>query len=184
MIEGYNATVFAYGQTSSGKTYTMEGYEYVSKGADRSPRLVIKGSEQHGLVQRSIEDVYSQLERRPQGKLIRTSISCSFIQIYSEKIFDLLNVQTEEGLRIRWSKEEQFAVENLYSIECPTAADAVKVYNYGIKNRVMATHRLNIASSRSHTIFTMSVKTSYINQYVPAAYNWVEQRDHGEIAAG
>jgi hypothetical protein len=75
-------------------------------------------------------------------------------------------MQTEEGLRIRWSKEEQFAVENLYAVECPSAVEAINVYNYGIKNRIMATHKLNIASSRSHTILTITVKSSYLNQYV------------------
>lgn len=167
MIEGYNATVFAYGQTSSGKTYTMEGYEYISGGTDKSPKLVIRPDEKdHGLVQRSIEEVYRKLEQRAQGKLVQTGVTCSFIQIYNEKIYDLLNIQSEAGLRIRWSKEEQFAVENLYSVDCPRPSDAVKVYNYGISNRIMATHNLNIASSRSHTIFTITVKTSYLNQYV------------------
>jgi len=167
VIEGYNATIFAYGQTSSGKTYTMEGYEYQqTKGSDKPPKLIIKSDEDYGLVQHSILDIYRQLEQRSQGKLVRTSISCSFIQIYNEKIYDLLNIhQDEAGLRIRWNKEEQFAVENVYAVECPNSADAIKVYNYGIKNRIMATHKLNIASSRSHTIFTITVKTNYLNQY-------------------
>ena len=162
----------------------MEGYEYINKGADKTPKLIIKGDENYGLAQRSISDVFRQLEQKNKGKLIRTSVNCSFIQIYNEKIFDLLNIQTEAGLRIRWSKEEQFAVENLYSVECQATADAIKVYNYGIKNRIMATHKLNIASSRSHTIFTITIKTTYLNQYVSDSNLLIEQCHYRKIAVG
>lgn len=148
----------------------MEGYEYSSTGANKAPKLIIKGDEDYGLVQRSLKEIFSQLERRNNSKLARTNISCSFIQIYNEKIYDLLNMQTEAELRIRWSKEEQFAVENMYSVECPSAADAISVYNYGIKNRIMATHKLNLASSRSHTIFTITIRSTYLNQYVTAFF--------------
>ena len=166
VIEGYNATIFAYGQTSSGKTYTMEGYEYVSKGPEKAPKLIVRDSEHYGLAQRSLIEVFRQLERRSQERLVRTSVTCSFVQIYNEKIYDLLNIGSETGLRVRWNKEEQFVVENLYSVESPSAAEAIKIYNRGIKNRIMATHNLNIASSRSHTVFTITVKTTYMNQYV------------------
>jgi len=163
VIEGYNATIFAYGQTSSGKTYTMEGYEYQARGGDKPPKLIIKG-ENYGLVQNSLREIYKQLEQKEKDKLSRTTVSCSMLQIYKEKIYDLLNNQNKE-LRIRWNKQEQFSVENLYSIECKTAKEAIEVYNNGIKNRVMATHKLNISSSRSHTIFTVTIRTECMNQY-------------------
>jgi kinesin family protein 4/21/27 len=86
------------------------------------------------------------------------------LQIYKEKIYDLLNNQNKE-LRIRWNKQEQFSVENLYSIECKTVKEAIDAYNSGIKNRVMAKHKLNISSSRSHTIFTVTIRTECMNQY-------------------
>ena len=164
VIEGYNATVFAYGQTSSGKTYTMEGYEYQTRGPDKPPKLIIKEGDNYGLVQRSLIEIYKQLEQKRTDKLARTTISCSFLQIYNEMIYDLLNNQGNK-LRIRWNKEDQFTVENLYSVQCATAKEAIEAYDNGIKNRIMASHKLNISSSRSHTIFTITVKTECMNQY-------------------
>ena len=94
---------------------------------------------------------------------IKTTVSCSLIQIYNERIYDLLS--KESGLKIRWTKNDQFGVENLYSIECSSAEDAITVYNNGIKNRIMATHKLNIASSRSHSIFTITIKKECKDKY-------------------
>jgi hypothetical protein len=165
VIQGYNTTVFAYGQTSSGKTFTMEGYEYVKMGEGKAPKLVVRGEERHGLVQRSIAEVYRQVTECNKDKLVQTSVTCSFIQIYSEKIYDLLNFSHENSLRVRWTKDEQFAVENLYCVECRTALDAIRVYNHGIRNRFMAGHKLNIASSRSHTIFTITIRKTYLEHY-------------------
>jgi hypothetical protein len=94
-------------------------------------------------------------------------ISCSFLQIYNEKVFDLLNVANLpnknsmmgcNGLKMRWNKTDQFMVENLYIFECFAAADALKLFNTGIKNRVVAAHNMNNASSRSHCIFTLTVE--------------------------
>lgn len=92
------------------------------------------------------------------------TISCSFLQIYNEKVFDLLNTskikktpgnKQNEGLRIRWSKNDQFQVENLFIFKCNDAEHCLQYYNKGIKNKVVAAHNLNHASSRSHCIFTL-----------------------------
>jgi kinesin family protein 4/21/27 len=68
------------------------------------------------------------------------------------------NVNTMSGLKMRWNKTEQFVVENLFVFECFTAEDALKIFNTGIKNRIVAAHNMNNASSRSHCIFTMNVE--------------------------
>ena len=121
VLEGYDATILAYGQTSSGKTYTMEGYEYKTKEND-SPQLIIK-SDSYGIIQRSIMNIFKNIKKEKNN--IKTTVSCSLIQIYNERIYDLLS--KESGLKIRWTKNAQFGVENLYSVECSNAEDAITV---------------------------------------------------------
>ena len=90
------------------------------------------------------------------------TVSCSFLQIYNEKVFDLLNAghlkkgkAGDQGLRIRWNKNDQFTVENLYVFKCDSPEHALLLYNKGVKNKIVASHNLNHASSRSHCIFTL-----------------------------
>lgn len=101
-----------------------------------------------------------------ENKSKTVQISCSFLQIYNEKVFDLLNTKTikgvnnkpdKTGLKIRWSKNEQFVVENLFQFRCNDADHAISLYNKGVKNKIVASHNLNHQSSRSHAIFTLKV---------------------------
>jgi hypothetical protein len=72
-------------------------------------------------------------------------------------VFDLLNLnKNSEGLRIRWNKDTQFNVENLFLFECASDEDAIHYFNKGLQNKVVASHKLNHASSRSHCIFTLN----------------------------
>lgn len=114
----------------------------------------------NGLSLRAIREAFRQVE---QVKDKHISISCSFLQIYNEKVFDLLNTSKikktqgrQEGLKIRWNKNDQFSVENLFIFKCNDAEHCIQYYNKGIKNKVVAAHNLNHASSRSHCIFTLS----------------------------
>lgn len=91
---------------------------------------------------------------------------CSFLQIYNEKIFDLLNPvqmskvsQASAGLRLRWKQKDEFTVENLFIFECKTAEEVIEHFHSGIKNRMVASHKLNLASSRSHTILSLRVES-------------------------
>ncbi len=88
---------------------------------------------------------------------------CTYIQIYKERIYDLLNPaqlnSSNPGLKLRWSKANEFYVENLYNYPCETAQDVINHFHTGLKNKVMASHNLNSASSRSHSILTITVET-------------------------
>ena len=87
-----------------------------------------------------------------------TVVSCSFLQIYNEHVYDLLNFsEAKKELRIRWNKKDQFAVENLFVYECPTYQHVMHKFHLGLRNRVVAAHNLNHQSSRSHSIFTIHV---------------------------
>jgi hypothetical protein len=65
----------------------------------------------------------------------------------------------QNGLRIRWTKKEQFVVENLYVFEVNTAREVLDLFKYGSKQRVVAEHNLNDTSSRSHSIFSITVES-------------------------
>jgi hypothetical protein len=92
-------------------------------------------------------------------------VYCSFLQLYQEKIFDLLNPAFTKkdalkgpGLKLRWNKLDVFTVENLYNFECRDEHDLMQLYHQGIRSKVMASHNLNNASSRSHCILTCTLE--------------------------
>lgn len=177
-MEGYHATIFAYGQTGSGKTFTMEGYDYENKNTkttvlgDRGVKPIIKDDDNVGISIRAIREVFDQAKQLTTNRTKTIKVYCSFLQIYNEKIFDLLNLANiplkgspdgMSGLRMRWNKTEQFIVENLFIFECFSAEDALKLFNLGIKNRIVASHNMNNASSRSHCIFTINVQQTNVD---------------------
>jgi len=93
----------------------------------------------------------------------------SYLQIYSERIYDLMNPaslnnrtlnlgQGVEGLRLRWNKDEQFTVENLFVFECRDEYELLRYVSTGLKNRISAAHKLNLQSSRSHSILSIRIE--------------------------
>lgn len=64
-----------------------------------------------------------------------------------------------EGLRLRWNKDEQFSVENLFVFECKNVEECFKYFWSGVKNRINASHKLNVQSSRSHSILTLRIES-------------------------
>ena len=87
---------------------------------------------ENGITIRSIREVFKQAQELKKEKHI--TVSCSFLQIYNEKVFDLLNAAllkkstkagADQGLRIRWNKNEQFTVENLYVFKCDSPEHAL-----------------------------------------------------------
>lgn len=156
VVEGFHATIFAYGQTGSGKTYTMENiYDY-------SARTAINDEKCYGVSFRSITELFNQLRAKKEAnKNFHYNVYCSFLQIYNEKIYDLLNANSLQGggLRLRWNKEDQFKVENLFVFEIDNENEARAIYLQGIKNRAIASHKLNLFSSRSHCIFSLIVES-------------------------
>ncbi|CAE7550184.1 kif4 [Symbiodinium sp. CCMP2456] len=199
VCRGFNATVFAYGQTGTGKTFTMEGFDYDTSQAAPSlnatsarPRVKARStpSEQLGMVPRAVRALFEKLQTRrsepPDGMNAASGadgcgdeprgvsgvvVRVSFLQIYKEKIFDLLNpissVSQREaarggedlgGLRMRWDgMKRHFFVENLFQYECGSAEEALQHYQDGIANKQVASTTMNVASSRSHTLLVFTV---------------------------
>lgn len=135
-IEGYNTTILTYGQTGSGKTFAFEG----------------DGSNQ-GIIQAAVADIYG-------NKASSAVIKCSFVQIYNERISDMLTADfsSERGLRMRWEIEREFVIEDLTEKECAQSADMLRAWTQGNKNRVVASNKIHDYSSRSHSIFIVRME--------------------------
>jgi len=178
-VDGYTATVFAYGQTGSGKTFTMEGYDYKRASAGKGPQVDFDTPhERLGLVPRTLRALFEAVNARNASATPgapRLRVMCHFVQIYKEQVLDLLNPATSSssaapifgggsgtgaprGLKLRWSPEKDFHVDNLYVEELGGAEEAEALFQRGVSNKRVAETRMNTASSRSHCMFTLLVQ--------------------------
>ncbi|XP_043219045.1 kinesin-like protein KIF12 isoform X8 [Amphibalanus amphitrite] len=154
-VEGYPCTIFCYGQTGSGKTHTLTGPPHLFR---KAPDMY---SEDHGLVFRSFVYLFQVINEQKDKDFL---LKASYLEIYNEKVIDLLNpVQPEPGkpprsLMVRWNKKKRaFFVENLFTVECEELDDLLAVLEEGLRNRAVASHNMNEFSSRSHTILTVYI---------------------------
>ncbi|CAA6667462.1 unnamed protein product [Spirodela intermedia] len=135
-VNGFNGTAFAYGQTSSGKTYTMNGSE-----------------DDPGIIQLAVNDVFSSIEEIKEREFL---IRVSYMEIYNEEINDLLAVENQK-LQIHESLDRGIFVAGLRE-EIVNSADQVsKLLTLGEANRHFGETNMNVRSSRSHTIFRMNL---------------------------
>ncbi|KAK9295571.1 hypothetical protein QLX08_010135 [Tetragonisca angustula] len=148
-VEGFSCTAFCYGQTGSGKTHTLTGPPEMFERTNPY-------SEQHGLVFRSFVYLFKLLQERQECNFV---LKASFLEIYNEKVIDLLNPGTSrKPLMVRWSKKTRgFFVENLFTVECEELDDLLAVLEEGMRNRKVGSHNMNDHSSRSHSILTVSI---------------------------
>ena len=116
------------------------------------------------MIPRAVQELFNLI--RADKAQRKTTVYASFLQIYKEKILDLLNSNTYakaphqfEGLRLRWRVNGSYSVDSLYNFECPSEEEVMGLFQHGLRNRVVGSHKLNNASSRSHTIFTLTLET-------------------------
>ena len=128
----------------------MDGYKY-----DKNLKPLTQDSSSVGVTQRAIKLLFDEMGRSPRH--IEYVVHCSFMQIYKEKIYDLLN-SSGKNLGIRWTKQDQFYVENLAFKPCRTPQDVVEYFHAGLRNKVIGSHNLNKTSSRSHCILSLVVE--------------------------
>ena len=109
----------------------------------------------------------------------RITVQVSFLQLYNEKIYDLLNRDMykpvkqgkmrgflnrgEEGLRLKWNQYDVYTVENLMNVECESVDEILHLFHYGISNKTIGSHKMNMTSSRSHTIFSITVEQTLVS---------------------
>ncbi|KAL0222378.1 hypothetical protein RCL1_002232 [Eukaryota sp. TZLM3-RCL] len=152
LLDGYNATTFAYGQTSSGKTFTLTG-----------PPDVSGDYESRGLIPRSLATTFEELSKRSDRQFI---VSLSYLELYNEKCYDLLNSdrQTERledlpKINILEDGSGNIVLPGLTKRVVSNLEEALDVLWEGDTVRVIAATPLNDASTRSHCIFTIHVSS-------------------------
>ena len=138
VLEGFNATIFAYGQTGCGKTHTMSGD--------------INSESLKGLIPRTIEALFEAVYESPED--IEYTIQTSYVEIYMEQIRDLLNPKSV-NLSIRQNNSKIF-LEPLTEIYVSSPAETLEVMAKGDLYRTTASTKMNETSSRSHSIFIIN----------------------------
>lgn len=149
MLTGYNCTIFAYGQTGTGKTYTMSG--------DMTSTLGLL-SDEAGIIPRVLHALFNKLEAEETENNVR----CSFIELYNEELRDLLSPE-DGGKQLKIyddnSRKNHAAtvVQGMEERHITNATDGLKWLQEGSVRRQVAATKCNDLSSRSHTIFTITV---------------------------
>ncbi|XP_024977098.1 kinesin-like protein KIN-7N [Cynara cardunculus var. scolymus] len=138
VVDGFNGTAFAYGQTSSGKTFTMNGSE-------NDP----------GIIHRAIKDIFAKTTMSTDREFL---IRVSYMEIYNEEINDLFAVENQK-LQIHESLEHGVFVAGLREEIVNSAEQVLKLLDMGEVNRHFGETNMNVRSSRSHTIFRMVIES-------------------------
>ena len=161
VLEGFNCTVFAYGQTGTGKTHTMLGDCCVSDGAV---------SEAGGVIPRALCHVFASLE----AAKAEYSVKCTFLELYNEEITDLLSSEEEDprrgaqpaptrNLALMEDGKGGVLVKGLEEVIVLTAAEVFPLLERGTGKRRTAETLLNKQSSRSHSVFSVTIHIKEMN---------------------
>ncbi|XP_024012242.1 kinesin-like protein KIN-7L, chloroplastic [Eutrema salsugineum] len=137
-MKGTNGTIFAYGVTSSGKTHTMHGDQ-------RSP----------GIIPLAVKDAFSIIQETPRREFL---LRVSYLEIYNEVVNDLLN-PVGQNLRIREDEQGTF-IEGIKEEVVLSPAHALSLIAAGEEHRHIGSTSFNLLSSRSHTMFTLTIESS------------------------
>ncbi|XP_044260407.1 osmotic avoidance abnormal protein 3 isoform X4 [Tribolium madens] len=143
VLEGYNATIFVYGQTGCGKSHTMEGE---------------KSGPEKGIISRAFEHIFEAISVTTGVKYLAL---ISYLEIYNEQIRDLLlpsDKIANNALNLKESPTEGVTVPGLTSHPVHNAAECEHFLSLGSKNRIIGATLMNQNSSRSHSIFTISIE--------------------------
>nr|XP_033778655.1 kinesin-like protein KIF1B isoform X8 [Geotrypetes seraphini] len=138
-FEGYNVCIFAYGQTGAGKSYTMMGKQEET---------------QAGIIPQLCEDLFEKINDNNNDE-ISYSVEVSYMEIYCERVRDLLNPKNKGNLRVREHPLLGPYVEDLSKLAVTSYSDIADLMDAGNKARTVAATNMNETSSRSHAVFTI-----------------------------
>ncbi|KAI8075132.1 hypothetical protein BC940DRAFT_363173 [Gongronella butleri] len=136
-FDGYNCCIFAYGQTGSGKSYSMMGY-----------------GEDKGIIPRTCSELFNRITQSTDINLTHR-VEVSYIEIYNEKVRDLLNPKNKGNLKVREHPSTGPYVEDLSRLVVRDFSDINHLMDEGNKARTVAATNMNETSSRSHAVFTL-----------------------------
>ncbi|XP_074292768.1 kinesin-like protein KIN-1 [Silene latifolia] len=143
-INAINGTIITYGQTGAGKTYSMEG-----------PGIETTDDMKKGLVPRVIEGIFEMINSSQEATTY--SVKLSMVEIYMEKVRDLLDL-SKDNIQIKENKSQGILLSGVTEIPVLEAADALQILSSGIANRAVGETQMNVASSRSHCIYILTVQ--------------------------
>lgn len=156
MLAGFNCTIFAYGQTGTGKTYTMSG--------DMTETLGML-TDEAGIIPRVLQNLFNKLEIDDTENCVK----CSFIELYNEELRDLLSVEESAKLKIYDDASRRghlgTVVQGMEEKHIKNAAEGIKVLQDGSLKRQVAATKCNDLSSRSHTVFTITAYVKKTNEH-------------------
>ncbi|XP_063799921.1 kinesin-like protein KIF1B isoform X15 [Pseudophryne corroboree] len=138
-FEGYNVCIFAYGQTGAGKSYTMMGKQEET---------------QAGIIPQLCEDLFEKINYN-HNEDVSFSVEVSYMEIYCERVRDLLNPKNKGNLRVREHPLLGPYVEDLSKLAVTSYTDIADLMDAGNKARTVAATNMNETSSRSHAVFTI-----------------------------
>lgn len=138
VIKGYNGTIFAYGQTGTGKTHTMQGGS---------------SDAEHGITPRSFKRIFDIIKTSEKTQYL---VSASMFELYNEEVNDLLNLEGK-NLKIKENPEKGFYIQDLQSQMVKNETELMHIMDMGNKNRKTSSTAMNDKSSRSHCIFVVNV---------------------------
>ncbi|KAM3086934.1 hypothetical protein ACMFMG_001052 [Clarireedia jacksonii] len=139
-FQGYNNCIFAYGQTGSGKSYSMMGY-----GKDA------------GVIPKICQDMFERIGELQQDKNLKCTVEVSYLEIYNERVRDLLNPSTKGNLKVREHPSTGPYVEDLAKLVVGSFNEIENLMDEGNKARTVAATNMNETSSRSHAVFTLTL---------------------------
>ncbi|KAM0340097.1 hypothetical protein ACHAPU_010670 [Fusarium lateritium] len=137
-FQGYNNCIFAYGQTGSGKSYSMMGY-----------------GKEIGVIPMICQDMFKRIEEIQKDKTTKCTVEVSYLEIYNERVRDLLNPSTKGNLKVREHPSTGPYVEDLAKLAVNEFHEIEHLMDEGNKARTVAATNMNQTSSRSHAVFTI-----------------------------
>ncbi|KAL3316323.1 Kinesin-like protein kif17 [Cichlidogyrus casuarinus] len=141
VLDGYNGTIFAYGQTGCGKSFTMQG--------------PLDDDDNIGVIPRSFYHIFETIAL---GKDIKYLVHVSFLEIYNEEIRDLLNYDPNVKLEMKEHTSKGVYVAGLSLHKVTSVTECQKIMQMGWKNRATGSTLMNLDSSRSHSVFTITIE--------------------------
>ncbi|XP_005108306.1 kinesin-like protein KIF3B [Aplysia californica] len=143
VLQGFNGTIFAYGQTGTGKTHTMQG----SKAS----------KEEWGVIPNSFEQIFQHISQSQNQQYL---VRASYLEIYQEEIRDLLSKDQTKRLELKERTDTGVYVKDLSSFVTKSVKEIEHVMNVGNNNRSVGATNMNLHSSRSHAIFIVTIECS------------------------
>ena len=144
VLDGFNGTIFAYGQTGSGKSHTMTGPSISN----------IEDIEMQGIIPRMVRTVFTRIENASED--IVFNVTVSMVEIYNERIKDLLD-PTKDNLRIHEKAGKGVYLQDVTENYIDSEDQVYQIMRHGNDNRAVASTNMNSESSRSHSIFILTV---------------------------